>query len=132
MALLNDFRNIDEWNKEWEYVDSPGYDPKIQIMVISDTLDDKKRRGSKILFMRMPPNSLITSISKHDTFEEVLIIKGGLYWLNDDYSVQSEIKTGGYVDRKPNILHGPFRANEADGCLMFVRHYYNQNRKSKL
>ena len=131
MAVLNDFKNIDEWNKKWIFVDSPGYDPKIQMMVISDTLNDKKKRGSKTLFMKMPPNSMITSITKHDTFEEVLIIKGSLYWLNDDYSVQSEIKIGGYVNRRPNIPHGPFRANGNDGCLMFVKHYYSK-KKSKL
>ena len=131
-VTLNDFVNIDDWNKEWEYIDSPGYDERIKMLVLSDTLNDKKRRGEKIFFMKMPPNSLISSISKHDTFEQVLIVKGSLYWLNTDLSIQSEINIGGYVNRAPNIEHGPFKSHERDGCLMFVRLYYKKKIRSMI
>ena len=120
-----DFINLSAVEKEWKPVGSKNYDPSIKVLVLSDTLNHETRSGSKCMFMRMEKNDNINEISIHDNWEEVVIVQGTLIWLNDSNNNGKDfvIQTGGYVNRKPLIKHGPFKAGP-DGCLMYVRHYY--------
>jgi len=79
----------------------------------------KKRPQEKILLYWMSPGSK-SKIQAHDQYEEVVISQGSLNWLNEDGTVQKTLTVGDYVDRKPNVKHGPFQAGP-DGCMMFVR-----------
>jgi hypothetical protein len=61
-----------------------------------------------------------TQIQDHQTSEEVAIVQGSLYWLNEDKSIQKILNVGDYVNRKPGVKHGPFRSGPS-GCLMYVK-----------
>ena len=124
--VIPDFVDLlKERHCEWTPINSDGYDDSIQIMVLQDTLNDNHKTGCKTFLLKMPPNTKITTISSHPSFEEVLIISGQLYWMNNDFTnILQTIHSCGYVNRKPHIPHGPFQSHPQFGCLMFVRLYY--------
>jgi hypothetical protein len=80
---------------------------------------DIKNGKEHIFLYRVSPRAEM-GIKEHDTWEEVIIINGTLEWLDATGHTQQTLSTGAYVDRPPQIKHGPFRAGN-EGCLMYVR-----------
>ena len=112
VALSSDFLIS---NQSWVFIKDKDHVGEQKILTI------KNYPHAKILLYWMGPGSK-SKIQAHDQHEEVVIAMGSLNWLNEDNSVQKILKVGDYVDRKPNIKHGPFQAGP-DGCMMFVRFY---------
>ena len=104
----------------WVEVNETGYDKGIKVMTISDTLNYNLKKGSKSMFMKMPPNSKIMCIAEHMRWEEIVIIKGYLKTFDNQI-----IMPGGYVNRPPYVKHGPFYCHPKLGCLMFVKFHFN-------
>lgn len=110
VALTSDFSPS---KNKWVFIKDKDHTGEQKILTI------KKNPQEKILLYWMSPGSK-SKIQFHDQYEEVVITQGSLNWLDEDNSVQKILKVGDYVDRKPNVKHGPFRAGP-DGCMMFVR-----------
>ena len=68
----------------------------------------------------MSPHSE-TKIQVHQKMEDVIIVQGSLYWLNENNSIQKKLVVGDAVDRKPNVKHMSFLELVPEGCLMYVR-----------
>ena len=100
-------------NQSWVYIKDKDHVGE------QKTLTIKNDSHEKILLYWMGPGSK-SKIQAHDRSEEVVIAMGSLNWLNEDNSVQKTLIVGDYVDRNPNVKHGPFQAGP-DGCMMFVR-----------
>jgi len=98
---------------DWKEIKSDGLTGKQKLLVMNDV-------GSEKIYLYWMAPGATTAIQKHSTSEEVVIVKGSLYWLNEDKSIQRKLIVGDYIDRKPGINHGPFKAGK-DGCLMYVR-----------
>ena len=111
--------------KNWEIIQKQGLHGIHEVLILSNTLNEENETGEKVFLYQMGPEAKISDAIAHDTWEQVVIIEGELAWLNQDeiHSVQCLIEKGGYVNRPPHIMHGPFRAG-SKGCLMFVRLYY--------
>lgn len=110
VALTSDFPPS---NQAWVFIKDKDHTGEQKILTI------KKDQKEKILLYWMSPGST-SKIQSHDQYEEVVIAQGSLNWLNEDNGVQKILRVGDYVDRKPNVKHGPFQAGP-DGCMMFVR-----------
>jgi len=100
-------------NTGWKEIRSKDHTGEQRLLTIKDTFKDQ------IYLYWMGPGAEST-IQEHPKYEEVIIAQGSLYWLNKDKSILKELEVGSYVDRKPHINHGPFRAGP-NGCLMYVR-----------
>jgi len=53
----------------------------------------------------MSPNSE-TNIQSHSKMEDVIVVQGSLYWLNENRSIQKKLMVGDAVDRKSNVKGG--------------------------
>jgi len=109
----------------WQTLEKPSLIGSHEILIIANNLNEEAMSGEKILLYRLGSHAVINEAATHASFEEVLITAGELAWLNQDadQSIQTILEVGSYVDRAPNIPHGPFRAGP-DGCQMFVRYHY--------
>ena len=107
----------------WEI--PPGYPSGIQQKILSGSLDEAAKGGSRTRFLRFDPGAFTTEPFVHEYWEEVLLISG-------DLSVRSD--AGGaerwegfspytYACRPPGAYHGPFRSG--GGCLLVEIHYYD-------
>jgi hypothetical protein len=59
-------------------------------------------------------------VQRHDFWEEVLIVEGGLH----DLTLDQTFTKGMYACRPPGMPHGPWRAPE--GCLTFEVRYWKK------
>lgn len=110
IALQNDFIMP---NAGWKKIQSKDHSGEQRLLTVKDDLKNQ------IYLYWMGPGAE-SAIQEHPKYEEVIIVQGSLYWLNKDKSILKKLKVGSYVDRKPHIKHGPFKAG-SDGCLMYVR-----------
>ena len=98
---------------EWVTIKSKDHRGQQKLLKIKEDNDNQ------IYLYWMAPYAK-TAIQKHSSHEEVIIVQGSLYWLAKDKTVLKKLEVGAYVDRQPNIAHGPFEAGP-EGCLMYVR-----------
>lgn len=120
--LHDEFHALD-MDSGWEV--PPGYPSGIQQKILSGSLDEAVKGGSRTRFLRFDPGAFTTEPFVHEYWEEVLLISG-------DLSVRSnadgEEKWEGftpytYACRPPGAFHGPFRSDR--GCLLVEFHYYD-------
>jgi hypothetical protein len=98
----------------WETV--PGYPPGIEQKILSGSLDEQNKKGSRTRLLRFQPGALTIKPFEHDYWEEVFQISGTL-------TVGTEtFRPWTYAVRPPHTPHGPFRSE--DGCLLFEIHYF--------
>jgi hypothetical protein len=101
-----------------------GYPPGIEQKILSGSLDETNKRGSRTRLLRMAPGVFTTLPFVHDYWEEVFLVSG-------DLTVGSDANGGGgtrfepftYACRPPGAPHGPFRSDA--GCLLYEIHYYD-------
>ena len=116
----DEFHTLD-MNAGWEV--PPGYPRGIEQKILSGSLDEAKKRGSRTRLLRFAPGEFTTSPFVHEYWEEVYLIEGDLTVGNDAAGHGGEnFLHGTYACRPPGAVHGPFRSN--GGCLLYEIHYY--------
>jgi hypothetical protein len=101
-----------------------GYPAGIEQKILSGTLDELNKRGSRTRLLRFAPGVYTTEPFVHEYWEEVYLLSGELTVGNDaagEGGVAFEPNT--YACRPPGAPHGPFKS--ARGCLLLEIHYYD-------
>ncbi|MCC7166444.1 MAG: hypothetical protein IT565_02645 [Rhodospirillales bacterium] len=111
-----------DMNAGWEVPD--GYPPGIQQKILSGSLDEAKKRGSRTRLLRFQPGVFTTAPFVHEYWEEVFLVSGDLTVGNDAQGKGGEsFKPLTYACRPPGVHHGPFKS--VGGCLLLETHYYD-------
>jgi hypothetical protein len=119
--LHDEFYTLD-MTAGWEVL--PGYPSGIQQKILSGTLDEAGKRGSRTRLLRFEPGTFTTKPFVHDYWEEVFLVSGDLTVGNDDKGKGGEeFAPFTYACRPPGVIHGPFVSRH--GCLLLEIHYYD-------
>jgi hypothetical protein len=106
----------------WEV--PPGYPAGIQQKILSGSLDEANRSGSRTRLLRFGPGVYTTAPFVHQYWEEVYLLSGDLIVGNDAEGRGGEAFIGAtYACRPPGAFHGPFKSER--GCLLLEIHYYD-------
>ena len=109
-------------DRGWEV--PAGYPPGIQQKILSGSLDETRKRGSRTRLLRIGPGAFTTKPFVHDYWEEVFLVSGDLTVGNDaDGRGGVAFEAFTYACRPPGAEHGPFRSE--GGCLLYEIHYYD-------
>ena len=101
-----------------------GYPAGIQQKIISGSLDEKNKRGSRTRLLRFQPGVYTTAPFVHEYWEEVYLMKGDLTVGNDAQGKGgTPFPPDTYACRPPGAHHGPFRSDK--GCVLLEIHYYD-------
>jgi ChrR Cupin-like domain len=106
----------------WELL--PGYPPGIQQKILSGSLDEQARHGTRTRLLRFEPGVFTTAPFLHEYWEEVYLVSGDLTVGNDAEGrggVPFAAHT--YACRPPGAEHGPFKSET--GCLLLEIHYFD-------
>ncbi|MBE7201097.1 MAG: cupin domain-containing protein [Parafilimonas terrae] len=102
----------------------PGYPAGIQQKILSGSLDEENRRGSRSRLLRFEPGVYTTKPFVHEYWEEVFLVSGDLTVGNDEQGQGGEsFKPHTYACRPPGAFHGPFKSE--GGCVLFELHYFD-------
>ncbi|MGE3149587.1 MAG: cupin domain-containing protein [Pseudorhodoplanes sp.] len=101
-----------------------GYPAGIQQKILSGSLDEKAKRGTRTRLLRFAPGEYTTKPFVHDYWEEVYLLSGDLT-VGSDEKGQGGTAYGPntYACRPPGAYHGPFKSER--GCLLLESHYYD-------
>lgn len=100
-----------------------GYPSGIEEKILSGSLDEKRKKGTRTRLMRLRPGAFSTAPFIHEYWEEVYVVEGTLTVGADEHgSGGVSYPSHTYVCRPPGVLHGPFRSDV--GCLLLEIHYY--------
>jgi hypothetical protein len=111
-------------NMEAGWQSPPGYITAIQQKILSGSLDEAGKRGSRTRLLRFEPGAYTTVPFVHDYWEEVLLIAGDLTVGNNERGEGGEsFPPFTYACRPPGAAHGPFYSK--GGCLLLEIHYYD-------
>ena len=117
----DEFHALD-MNSGWEV--PPGYPQGIQQKILSGSLDEPGRRGSRTRLLRFLPGVFTTAPFVHEYWEEVYLLSGDLTVGNDVNGEGGEsFQPNTYACRPPGAHHGPFKSE--NGCVLLEIHYYD-------
>lgn len=106
----------------WEV--PPGYPTGIQQKILSGSLDEGNRRGSRTRLLRFDAGVFTVAPFVHEYWEEVYLISGDLTVGNDEKgNGGTEFEPNTYACRPPGAFHGPFKSK--NGCMLLEIHYYD-------
>ena len=101
----------------------PGYPAGIEQKILSGSLDEQNKRGTRTRLLRFAPGEYTTAPFVHEYWEEVFLLSGDLIVGNDAHGLGGERFAGHtYARRPPGAFHGPFKSTS--GCLLLEIHYY--------
>jgi uncharacterized RmlC-like cupin family protein len=101
----------------------PEFNPGIEHMIISDTLDVYNKKGVRTRFVRFIPGAATKGIFLHDYHEEVYLVSGDQILLdNETLKAKNKYTAGDYFFRPAGTHHGPFSSDS--GCVLLEIHYY--------
>ena len=119
--IHDEFHALD-MNEGWDAI--PGYPPGITEKILSGSLDEAGKRGSRTRLLRFEPGVHTTRPFVHEYWEEVFLFKGDLTVGNDaNGNGGVPFKPNTYACRPPGAAHGPFRSE--GGCILLEMHYYD-------
>jgi hypothetical protein len=102
----------------------PGYPKGIQQKILSGSLDEQAKRGSRTRLLRFAPGVFTTAPFVHDYWEEVYLVSGDLIVGNDAKGEGgTAFPPNTYACRPPGAYHGPFKSET--GCLLLEMHYFD-------
>lgn len=102
----------------------PGYPEGIKQKILSGSLDETAKRGSRSRLLRFEPGVFTTQPFVHDYWEEVFLVSGDLTVGNDENGNGGEsFQPNTYACRPPGAYHGPFKSE--GGCILFELHTYD-------
>ncbi|MCY1391536.1 hypothetical protein D9M71_63810 [compost metagenome] len=121
---------INKEHKEFYAVDMhagwetpPGYPDGIEQAILSGSLDEKGKTGTRTRLLRFKPGIFTTKPFVHDYWEEVYLVSGDLTVGNDEQGQGGEaFEPHTYACRPPGAFHGPFKSD--GGCVLLEIHYY--------
>ena len=117
----DEFRAVD-MNAGWET--PPGYPAGIAQKILSGSLDEVNKSGTRTRILRFAPGAFTTRPFVHDYWEEVFLFSGDLTVGSDERGNGGEaFAPFTYAVRPPGVDHGPFKSE--GGCLLFEVHYYD-------
>jgi len=102
----------------WEV--PPGYPAGIEQKILSGSLDETNKTGSRTRLLRFLPGAFTTEPFVHTYWEEVYQLSGDMS-VGTDNPVRFTAHT--YAVRPPGAYHGPFRSEK--GCLLLENHYFD-------
>ncbi|MBY4596297.1 cupin domain-containing protein [Ottowia caeni] len=108
----------------WEH--PPGYAPDLNVQqkILSGSLDEQAKKGSRTRLLRFAPGVFTTTPFVHDYWEEVFLVSGDLTVGNDESGNGGTPFVGTtYACRPPGAYHGPFKSE--NGCVLLEIHYYD-------
>lgn len=119
--IHDEFRSVD-LTTGWEV--PPGYPSGIQQKILSGSLDEKNKHGSRTRILRFEAGVFTTKPFVHDYWEEVFLFSGDLTVGNDEKGEGGEaFQPFTYAVRPPGAFHGPFKSET--GCMLLEIHYYD-------
>ncbi|GAB3626606.1 cupin [Pandoraea terrae] len=117
----DEFHTID-MHEGWEV--PPGYPQGIEQKVLSGSLDETAKSGSRTRLLRFAPGIYTKAPFVHTYWEEVYLVSGDLTVGNDASGEGGEaFAPNTYACRPPGAFHGPFKSN--GGCMLLEIHYYD-------
>lgn len=121
----DEFHTID-LTKGWET--PPGYPEGIKQQILSGSLDEENKTGSRTRHLRFDPGVYTTAPFVHDYWEEVYLLSGDLTVGNDaEGNGGTSFPPNTYAVRPPGAYHGPFKSE--NGCMLLEIHYYDESAK---
>ena len=106
----------------WQAI--PGYPVGMTEKILSGTLDEKNKRGSRTRLLKMDPGVFTTVPFVHAYWEEVFLVTGDLIVGNDKNGEGGEaFEPHTYACRPPGAYHGPFKSE--GGCVLLEIHYFD-------
>ena len=119
--IHDEFHTLD-MSSGWEV--PPGYPKGITQKILSGSLDEENKRGSRSRLLRFEPGEFTTKPFVHEYWEEVFLVQGDLTVGNDEQGEGGEnFKPFTYAVRPPGAFHGPFKSE--GGCILFELHYFD-------
>jgi hypothetical protein len=101
-----------------------GYPSGIQQKILSGSLDEENRKGSRTRLLRFLPGVYTTKPFVHEYWEEVFLVSGDLTVGNDEQGKGGEsFQPFTYACRPPGAFHGPFLSEK--GCILLEMHYFD-------
>lgn len=101
-----------------------GYPEGIKQKILSGSLNEADRTGSRTRLLRFDPGVFTTSPFVHEYWEEVFLVSGDLTVGNDPQGAGGEsFDPSTYACRPPGAHHGPFKSE--NGCLLLEVHYFD-------
>lgn len=111
-----------DMDEGWEVPD--GYPEGIQQKILSGSLDEVNKRGSRTRLLRFQPGVYTTSPFVHTYWEEVYLMSGDLIVGNDESGMGGDaFEPNTYACRPPGAYHGPFKSE--NGCVLLEIHYFD-------
>lgn len=107
-----------DMNSGWQGI--PGFPAGIEIKILSDGLDEVRKTGARVRFVRLAPNAHTGRTLTHDYWEETYLQSGDLSPPDSTDEFQWAAPT--YSCRPPGTPHGPFTTRS--GCLFLEIQYY--------
>ncbi len=99
----------------WKQV--PGYPEGITEKILSGSLDEERRAGTRTRLLRFAPGVFTTMPFEHEYWEEVFQVSGDLTVGGETFGPMT------YACRPPHVKHGPFSSK--NGCLLYETHFFN-------
>jgi hypothetical protein len=119
--LHDEFHALD-MNSGWEVL--RGYPAGIEQKILSGSLDETQRRGSRTRLLRFAAGVFTTAPFVHEYWEEVYLVSGDLTVGNDAQgNGGAAFQPNTYAVRPPGAVHGPFKSET--GCLLLEIHYFD-------
>ncbi len=124
MAVQKEHREFHPLDMASGWSTPPGYPNGIDEKILSGSLDEAKKRGSRTRLLRFKPGVYTTAPFIHTYWEEVYLLSGDLIVGNDAKGKGGEKFTPStYACRPPGTPHGPFKSDS--GCVLLEVHYYD-------
>ena len=124
MAVNKDHKEFHAVDMSGGWETPAGYPAGIQQKILSGSLDEKGRRGTRSRLLRFAPGVYTTVPFVHEYWEEVYLVSGDLIVGNDAAGKGGEaFAPNTYACRLPGAYHGPFKSET--GCVLFELHYFD-------
>ena len=124
MAITKEHREFFALDMESGWEVPAGYPEGIQQKILSGSLDEDAKRGSRTRLLRFKPGVYTTEAFVHDYWEEVFLVSGELTVGNDANGDGGEaFAPFTYACRPPGTYHGPFKSEA--GCMLLETHYFD-------
>jgi hypothetical protein len=124
MAVTKAHREFHLLDMERGWSVPPGYPAGIEQKILSGSLDESAKRGSRTRLLRFKPGVYTTEPFIHTYWEEVYLLSGDLIVGNDAEGTGGEKFTPQtYACRPPGTPHGPFKSD--GGCVLLEMHYFD-------
>ena len=113
MAITKEHREFFALDMESGWEVPAGYPDGIQQKILSGSLDEDGKRGSRTRLLRFEPGVYTTEAFVHDYWEEVFLVSGDLTVGNDAKGEGGEaFAPFTYACRPPGTHHGPFKSRQ--------------------